>query len=109
MRIWDIPPRELCGKHLVAEHAELHGLWSVLTKKKKGYSRHPETLRWEGKLKALYNRHEELVAEMSRRGYRHRSPLDPQSATGKDIQEDYLESPEKQRQILMAKSCACPY
>ena len=28
MRIWDIEPERLCRKHLLAEHAELHGLWN---------------------------------------------------------------------------------
>ena len=60
MRVWDIHPKHLCRKHLLAEHRELHGLWNILTKHKGrgGYSRHPETLRWVGKLKALCLRHE---------------------------------------------------
>ena len=58
MRIWDIPANKLCTKHLLGEHSELHGLWNILTQNKSGYSRHPETLRWKGKL-ALYLRHEE--------------------------------------------------
>jgi hypothetical protein len=60
MRIWDIHPQYLCRKHLLAEHRELHGLWNILTKHKGkgGYSHHPETLRWFGKQKALYYRHE---------------------------------------------------
>lgn len=42
MRIWDIQPKYLCRKHLLAEHRELHGLWNILTKHKAkgGYSRH---------------------------------------------------------------------
>lgn len=82
MRIWDVPPEIMCRQHLLGEHRELHGLWNILTHGKAGYSRHPETLRWEGKLAALYRRHEALVAEMNRRGYRHGSPLDPALATG---------------------------
>src|SRR6185312_17174317 len=58
MRVWDLPPRILCRQHLLGEHLELHAIWAVLTKGRKGYSRHPETLRWKGKLKALYKRHE---------------------------------------------------
>ncbi|MFC2168761.1 pyrimidine dimer DNA glycosylase/endonuclease V [Acidobacteriota bacterium] len=107
MRIWDISPKELCRNHLLGEHAELHALWSIITGGKKGYSHHPETLRWFGKLKALYNRHEQLVKEMERRGYNHRSPLDKGIARGQAVQDVYLDSSDKQRQILKDKPCTC--
>jgi hypothetical protein len=107
MRIWDISPKELCRNHLLGEHAELHALWSIVTCGKTGYSHHPETLRWHGKLKALYNRHEQLVKEMEGRGYIHRSPLDKESAQGLAVQDVYLDSPDKQRQILKDKPCTC--
>jgi hypothetical protein len=61
---------------LLAEHREPHALWSIITKGKKGYTHHPETKHWQGKLKALYSRHEEFVFEMKKRGYQHRSLLD---------------------------------
>ena len=76
MRIWDLEPACLCRSHLLGEHRELHAVWAILTQDKRGYRHHPETRRWEGKLAALYRRHEALVAEMTRRGYRHASPLD---------------------------------
>ena len=69
MRIWDIPPDKLCRNHLLGEHSELHAIWSILTKDKKGFARHPETLRWKGKLKALYIKHEIIVQEMKKRGF----------------------------------------
>jgi hypothetical protein len=46
---------------------------------KRGYSRHPETLRWVGCLSGLARRHAQLVAEMRLRGYTHLSPIDRQS------------------------------
>lgn len=107
MRIWDLPPDVLCRKHLLGEHRELHALWAILTENKKGYRKHPETMRWEGKLKALYKRHELLVAEMGRRGYRHRSPLDGKLATGNGIQKQYVNTPAEQRIILKNKKCLC--
>ena len=67
MRIWDLPPENLCRKHLLGEHRELHAIWSIITNNKIGYSKHPETIRWKGKLKALYNRHEKQVAEMKKK------------------------------------------
>ncbi len=109
MRIWDLEPKNLCRKHLIAEHGELHSLWSILTKNKKGFSKHPETLRWKGKLKALYLRHEELVKELERRNYQHRSPLDKKLARGKSFQDEYLQSKRKQEKILKEKGCSCRF
>ena len=100
-------PALLCRSHLLGEHRELHGLWNILTLRLKGYSRHPETLRWEGRLAALFQRHEALVAEMARRGYRHRSPLDPTLATGSAVQDSFVDQPEIQLEILRAKPCPC--
>ncbi len=107
MRIWDVEPGELCRSHLLGEHRELHGLWNVLTRGLRGYSFHPETRRWQGKLAALYRRHEALVREIEKRGYRHASPLDSELATGNEYQSVFVDPPELQRQILMAKPCGC--
>jgi hypothetical protein len=107
MRIWDLDPADLCRPHLLGEHRELHGLWNILTLGRPGYRTHPETRRWEGKLRALFLRHEALVAEMTRRGYRHVSPLDPDLAVGLAVQEEYVDPPDSQRRILARKGCAC--
>lgn len=107
MRIWDVPPGRLCRKHLLGEHAELHAVWSVLTLKKPGYSRHPETLRWKGRLRALFLKHEEIVAEMLSRGYAHNSPLDEELATGSAEQDVFVDTLDEQRRILAAKGCDC--
>lgn len=109
MRVWDIHPKHLCRKHLLGEHRELHGLWNILTKHKGkgGYSRHPETLRWVGKQKALFVRHEALVKEMIARGYAHHSPLDKKSAIGSVSQKIFIDSIPRQRAILRAKNCKC--
>lgn len=109
MRIWDIHPKYLCRKHLLAEHRELHGLWNILTKHsaKGGYSRHPETLRWVGKTKALYKRHSKLVDEFTKRGYKHYSPLDEKLAKGSDIQKIFINTTKEQKMILKNKPCEC--
>jgi hypothetical protein len=115
VRIWDrIPPDSLCRSHLLGEHRELHGLWNILVRvesgedpSKIGYAAHPETRRWFGHRRALYDRHEVLVAEMLARGYNHQSPLEagPGTATG-----DGADKPaeiDDQRAILSAKGCDC--
>lgn len=107
MRIWDLKPQVLCRNHLLGEHRELHALWTILTQNKKGYTKHPETLRWVGKLKALYLRHEKLIQEMTKRGYSHHSPLDKNLATGLGYQTDFLQTPEEQIEILRKKNCLC--
>lgn len=109
MRVWDVSPKILCRKHLLAEHRELHGLWNILTihKGSGGYSRHPETLRWVGKRRALFLRHEALVSEFARRGYRHFSPLNKKYATGKDVQDIFLHTIPEQKEILQQKPCEC--
>jgi Pyrimidine dimer DNA glycosylase len=55
VRIWDLDTTVLCDQHLLGEHRELHAIWSILTTGKRGYAHHPETLRWRGRLAALYN------------------------------------------------------
>jgi len=108
VRIWDVPPQALCRQHLLGEHRELHGLWNVLTQGKQGYSRHPETLRWVGRTKALWLRHEALVAEMERRGYRHASPLDAALAEGPAVQDRFVDPVEAQWDDLRGRPCPCP-
>ena len=109
MRIWDLPPQNLCRQHLLGEHRELHALWSIITQNKKGYSKHPETLRWKGKLKALYLRHELLIKEMKNRGYNHNTPLDKKLATGKDIKDELVDPIEDQIKNLKNKGCFCKF
>jgi len=107
MRIWDIPPKKLCRQHLLGEHRELHAIWPIHVNNKKGYSRHPETLRWKGKLKALYLIHEEIVKEMKERGFNHKSPLESNFATGTDVQKEFVNSVGDQIKIIKSKKCNC--
>ena len=107
MRIWDIPPSKLCTKHLLGEHRELHAIWNILTQNKSGYSKHPETLRWKGKLAALYLRHEELVEEMLSRKYNHKTELDKKYATGNLSQNQFVNTYDEQINILKNKGCKC--
>ena len=107
MRIWDIPVEKLCRNHLLGEHRELHAIWSILLHNKKGYAHHPETLRWKGKQKALYLRHEQLVKEMVQRGYHHHSPLELSFANGYDKQDVFVDSHDEQVRLLRQKKCGC--
>lgn len=75
MRIWDVSPAYLNRQSLLGEHRELHGLVSVLVHNKKGYSKHPETLRWVGYGWALKQRHQMLAEEMALRNYTDKTPV----------------------------------
>lgn len=109
MRIWDVQPRNLCRAHLLGEHRELHGLWNILVNNKKGYSHHPETLRWQGKLPALHARHSQLVAEMTRRGYSHKTPLPDKYPSGLSRQGVFINTLKEQKKLLNAKPCDCRF
>ncbi len=75
MRIWDVSPGYLNRQSLLGEHRELHGIVSIITNNRKGYSKHPETLRWSGYGWALTARHKLLAAEMALRKFNERSPV----------------------------------
>src|SRR2546423_13947003 len=109
MRIWDLAGMDLRDRHLLGEHRELHAVWSILTTGKRGYARHPETLRWRGRPAALYARHDEQVQEMRRRGFRHRSPLEAALATGDRRQRELLGSIDAQGARLAQAACACRF
>lgn len=72
MRMWMLPPEQLCRKHLLGEHVELHMFAGTLLKQRciDGFIR-------KGLLEpaSLLARHEALAEEMTRRGYNHTSPL----------------------------------
>lgn len=72
MRQWLVPPQFLCDRHLLGEHVEHHMFIGTIAKgvSVQGYL--------DGGLlepDMLYSRHDILVAEMSRRGMKHKSPL----------------------------------
>jgi hypothetical protein len=72
MRLWMVPPKLLCRKHLLGEHVECHMFIGTIYRRISvdGYIA-------RGLLdpSALWARHDELVRELERRGFAHRSPL----------------------------------
>ncbi|WP_232726465.1 DUF1722 domain-containing protein [Mariprofundus ferrinatatus] len=102
MRIWDIDPGYLARQQLLGEHRELHGLFNILTMNKKGYAKHPETVRWIGHVDALVLRHKQLLCEMALRGYRHQSPL-PDSTDMDSWPGEYIDPPARQLELLAGK------
>ena len=72
MRQWLVEPELVCRQHLLGEHVEHHMFIGSISRGKsvKGFLR-------DGLLdpKTLRTRHAQLVDEMIRRGYNHKSPL----------------------------------
>lgn len=86
VRVWSgISASELDDIHLLAEHADLHLILSVITNRKKGYSKHPEVIRFHGKLGYIYKRHEQDVKEMEKRGLNHKSPIKKEMIPSNDL------------------------
>jgi hypothetical protein len=71
-RMWMVDPEKLCRNHLLGEHKELHQLIGSINKRKsvKGHIEKGQV-----EIHKIKDRHEELVREMLRRGYKHNSPL----------------------------------
>lgn len=72
MRMWMVDPAMLCRKHLLGEHVECHMFRGSLHKgtSLRGFI---DVGLLDSRL--LAQRHDQLAAEMQRRGYRHSSPL----------------------------------
>ena len=72
MRMWMIDPSLLCRRHLLGEHGEIH-------KHRHNFVKHHSV---SGRVSpivliepaSMQSRHDELAAEMVRRGYNHASP-----------------------------------
>jgi hypothetical protein len=102
MRVWDIHPGFLNRQSLLGEHREIHAIHAIVSQQKKGYSRHPETLRWRDHLPALWLRHEQVVAEMLLRGFNHFSPL-PAPRTEIIWPGVFIDAPDRQFSLLAGK------
>jgi Pyrimidine dimer DNA glycosylase len=72
MRMWMVNPNFMCRQHLLGEHLEVHMFLSSVKERKKltGFVKNNlfEPM-------SIFQRHEDLKAEMKRRGYNHNSPM----------------------------------
>lgn len=116
MRIWCLVPAEnLCGPHLLAQWRECLGLARILARihagESCGYAGHPETLRWVGRERPLWNLLHRTRSAMLARNWRPMPVPDaPQwvLAQPSDPWRDSLPPPwDDQLAALRAKRCAC--
>jgi hypothetical protein len=70
--MWMCDPKILCRKHLMGEHVETHMFLGSFQKKKSIAGFVEKNC---AQPLALQDRHDVLAAEMVRRGYNHKSPL----------------------------------
>ena len=72
MRMWMVPVEQMCRKHLFGEHVETHMFVGTMNQYKslKGYIANGLV-----ETDNLQTRHDEIAAEIVRRGYSHNSPL----------------------------------
>jgi len=75
MRMWLVDPIFMCRKHLIAEHCELHTFVGTI---KKGTSLTGYVRNNLLESSSIQKRHDVLVNEMLKRGYKHNSPLNYQ-------------------------------
>jgi hypothetical protein len=74
MRMWNVDPRLMCRAHCLGEHRECHALISIILHNKPlSGTKYITTGLVE--VHNIKQRHNELVLEMTRRGYNHKSPL----------------------------------
>jgi hypothetical protein len=73
MRQWNVPTKFLCTKHLLGEHVESHMYVGCI---KKGTSLKGYIEKGLVEVHNIKNRHNELVLEMIKRGFNHKSPLE---------------------------------
>lgn len=109
MRVWDMPVAGLCNKHLVAQHHEIHCIFSIIAENKSGFSHHPEVMRWRGRLGALYRVHEHTAAEMLKRSMRHMSELETPLAFHLCPMPLPWQPVNKQKGKLAEKGCGCKH
>jgi hypothetical protein len=96
VRVWHVKPEHLDNQRLLGEHLEIHIIIGAVAKrhlkKKGGYVNHPETIKYENKVKFLLKRHASLIQEMKKRGWKagkqHETPL-PVKGIPKSAFNDY--------------------
>jgi len=73
VRMWNVLPECLCRKHLLGEHVEMHMFVGTI---KKGISINGYVKNKLVETDKIVRRHDELVEEMGKRGFNHKSPID---------------------------------
>lgn len=73
MRMWGVDPRLMCDQHLLGEHVEMHMFVGSI---RRGVSMRGYVDKGLVDTEEIKARHDALAAELERRGFKHRSPLE---------------------------------
>lgn len=70
--MWNVEPKLMCRKHLLGEHFEMHCFVGHIKQGKKynGFLKNGML-----EIHNIKNRHDQIVNEMEKRGYKHNTPL----------------------------------
>ena len=70
--MWNVPCKVMCRQHLLGEHLEMHMFAGAIMTGKKidGYITNGLV-----DTRLIFHRHQKIVMEMYRRGYKHKSPF----------------------------------
>lgn len=79
VHIWDVELKYLQRQRFLGLYKEVHVAYYALTwnplRGKKGYTRHPEVLRFKDHVGQLVDLHNKIVLEARRRGYKLKTAL----------------------------------
>jgi hypothetical protein len=102
--MWMVDPKAMCRQHLLGEHVELHMLVGHLRR-----GRHVRGFveRNFFEAGALQERHDALAVELSRRGYRHDSPLDLRESDLAHLSEEERRSKVNSDLSFVELRCRC--
>ena len=112
VRIWDLPARILCNKHLLKEHRDLHHIFTILVEAQRDYLSYPEIKRWKGNLDLLMDRHSGQVKEMLERGFKHNTTMTLNLENEKNHHHKMrslhlIDSIDTQKSLLKSDNCKC--
>lgn len=104
VQVFNVDERVFDRPHLLGQHVESHTLISVerarLEGRKCGYQNHPTAVAYRGRLGELIDVHNRVAAEMVRRGYNHKSPVNgtatPHTYTAEENRRDTEELKRRQ-------------
>lgn len=100
-----VAPEEMCNKHLLGEHGELHKFLHNWEKKHRVDGRLAGNAMEPGAYKA---RHDALAAEMTARGMDHKSPIEQPDFSYLPVhQQNFTVDVEANRLLLVARCNAC--
>ncbi len=100
-----VPPEELCNKHLLGEHGELHKFLHNWRKRHRVDGRLAGNAMEPGSYKT---RHDELAAEMLTRGMNHQSPLEQPDFSYLPLEQQRFQvDVEANRQLLVSRCKEC--